>query len=155
MKRKLLLLIIPVGIAAVLFGARAAQSNGFHGFHHRGGMAKEFLEYRLDKLSKELNLNEAQKAKLDTFKQDAENVMDQRKEKHKEIHKLVKDELAKDNPDFAKIRPVIDQQIDSAAQLAHEFVGRVDEFYNDLTPDQKKILRDRILEKMEDHGHFD
>jgi Spy/CpxP family protein refolding chaperone len=155
MKKKLLLLIIPLGVAAVLFGARAAQSYGFHGFHHRGGMAKDFLEYRLDKLSKELNLNDAQKAKLDTFKQDVENVMDQHREKHKEIHKLVKDELSKDNPDFEKIRPVIDQQIDSAAQLAHEFVGRVDEFYNDLTPDQKKILRDHILEKMNDHEDFD
>lgn len=158
MKKKLLWLIIPVGIVAVLFGAHAAQSYGYHGFHHRGGMAKEFLEYRLDKLSKELNLNDAQKAKLETFKQDAENAMDQRREKHEEIHKLVKEELSKDNPDFEKIRPMIDQQIDSMAQNAHEFVGRVGDFYKDLTPDQKKILKDHIMEKMGDHdrgGDFD
>src|SRR5262245_335503 len=128
MKRKLLLLIIPAGIAAVLFGALTAQSYGFHGFHHRGGMGKEFLEYKLDKLSKELNLNDTQKAKLDTFKQDIENAMDQSREKHEEIHNLVKDELSKDNPDFEKIRPMIDQQIDSFAQSAHVFVGRVGDF---------------------------
>lgn len=156
MKKKLLLLIIPVGIIALVVGAYAAQSYGFHGgFHHRGGMGKEFLEYRLDKLSKELNLNEAQQAKLDTFKQDIESAMDQRMEKHKEIHKMVKDELSKDNPDFEKIRPVIDQQIDSMAQSAHEFVGRVGDFYKDLTPEQRKILKDHIMEKMGDHEDFD
>jgi Spy/CpxP family protein refolding chaperone len=156
MKRKLLWLIIPVGIGAVLFGAYTAQSYGYHGFHHRGGgMAKEFLEYRLDKLSKELSLNDEQKAKLDTFKQDIETAMDQKREKHQEIHKMVKEELSKDNPDFEKIRPMIDQQIDSFAQSAHEFVGRVGDFYNDLTPDQKKILKEHIMEKMGDHEDFD
>ena len=152
--KKLWLLLIPVGIAAIFFTAHAAQSFGFRG-GHRHGMAKEFLEYRLDKLSKELNLNDSQKAKLDTFKTDIETVMDQRKEKHEEIHKIVKDELSKENPDFAKIRPIVDQQIDSFAQIAHQFVGRVDEFYNDLTPEQKKLLRDHIVEKMEDHDRWD
>jgi Spy/CpxP family protein refolding chaperone len=151
MKRKLLWLAIPVGIVAILFGAHAAQSYGYHGFHHRGGMAKDFLEYRLDKLSKELNLNDQQKAKLDTFKQDMETAMDQRKETHEQIHKMVKDELSKDNPDFAKIRPMIDQQIDAFAQSAHEFVGRVDDFYKDLTPEQKKLLKDHIMERMGSH----
>ena len=119
MKKKLLWLLVPFGIVAVVFGARAAQSYGFHGFHHHGGMAKDFLEYRLDKLSKELNLNDEQKAKLDSFKTDMENAMDQRKEKHDEIHQMVKEELSKDNPDFAKIQPMIDQQIDAFAQSAH------------------------------------
>ena len=152
--KKLWLLLIPIAIGAVFFTARAAQSyGGFHG--HRHGMAKEFLEYRLEKLSKELNLNENQKAKLDTFKNDIETVMDQRKEKHEEIHELLKAELSKDNPDMAKIRPIIDQQIDSMADVAHQFVGKVDEFYNDLTPEQKKLLRDHIVEKMEDHGKWD
>jgi Spy/CpxP family protein refolding chaperone len=151
--KKLWLLLIPVGLAAIFFSAQAVQSFGFRG--HRHGMAKEFLEYRLDKLSKELNLNENQKAKLDTFKADIETVMDQRKEKHEEIHQIVKEELSKDNPDFNKIRPIIDEQIDSMAQIAHQFVGKIDEFYADLTPEQKKLLRDHIVEKMEDHDHWD
>jgi Spy/CpxP family protein refolding chaperone len=151
--KKLWLLLIPVAIGAVFFTARGAQSFGFHG--HRHGMAKEFLEYKMDKLSKELNLNESQKAKLNTFKNDIETVMDQRQEKHKEIHELLKAELSKENPDMAKIRPIIDQQIDSMADVAHQFVGKVDEFYNDLTPEQKKLLRDHIVEKMEDHDRWD
>ncbi|HEY7161102.1 MAG TPA: Spy/CpxP family protein refolding chaperone [Acidobacteriota bacterium] len=153
MKRKLLWLAIPVGVVAIVFGAHAAQSyGGFHGgFHHRGAMAKDFLEYRLDKLSKELNLNDEQKAKLDTFKQDMETAMDQRRETHDQIHQILKDELSKDNPDFDKIRPMIDQQIDAVAQSAHDFVGRVGDFYKDLTPEQKKILKDHIMERMGGH----
>ena len=151
--KKLWLLLIPAGIAALFLTTDVAQSFGFRG--HRHGMGKEFLEYRMEKLSKELNLNESQRAKLDTFKTDIEAVMDQRKDKHEEIHQIVKDELAKENPEFSKLRPIIDQQIDSYAQLAHQFVGRIDEFYNELTPEQKKLLRDHIAEKMEDHDHSD
>lgn len=154
MKRKLWLLVIPIGLGAVLWGAHAAQSFGGFGGHHRG-MGKEFLEYKLEKLSKELALDEKQKAKLDTFKGDIEAAMDQGRERRKEVHNLVKQEFAKENPDFNSIRPLIDQQIDATAQMAHQFVGRIGEFYNELTPEQKKKLRDHIAEKMEEHGHFD
>jgi Spy/CpxP family protein refolding chaperone len=148
------LLVIPAGVIAVLIAFQAAQSFGFKR-HNRHAMAQEFMEWRLEKFSKELNLDETQKAKLDAFKNDIHGVFEERREKRKEIHALVKEELSKDNPDLARLRPMVDQQIDSLAQTAHGFVGRVEEFYNGLTPEQKKILRDKIVEKMEDHDHYE
>lgn len=147
--KRILVFGIPLAIVAILATAHFSHSFGSRHRHH--GMAKDFAMYRLDKLSKELNLTPAQQAKLDSFKQDLSGVIDQRSEKRKEIRDLVKQELTKPNPDFSKIQPLIDQQIDELAQIGHQMVGRVGELYGDLTPEQKKMISDHILEKMDDH----
>ena len=144
--KKILMIGIPVVLVA---GLLAAGTYGFRA--HRHGMAKDFLEYKLDRLSKELNLTAAQQAQLDRVKQDVETRMDARLQKRAEIHKLVKDELSKDNPSLDKIKPVIDQQIDELAQFGHDIVGEIDGFYSQLTPEQKKALSDHILEHMSEH----
>lgn len=144
--KKTLMIGIPI---LLLGGLLAAAGFSFRSHHH--GMAKDFLEYRLDKLSKELALTPTQQAQLDRFKTDLEAKMDARREKRVEIHGMIKKELSKDNPNLDQIRPVIDQQIDEMAQLGHDLVGQVNDFYSQLTPEQKKKLSDHILEKMSDH----
>ena len=142
--------ILMIGLPILLVGGLLAA--GTYGFRqHRGHMAKEFLEYRLDKMTEELELNASQKAQLDRLKEDLFAKMEDRKGKHEEIHQLLKDEFSKPNPDLSRIKPMIDGQIDEMAQLGHEFVGRIDEFYSQLTPEQKKKISDHILEHMEEH----
>ena len=141
-----------IGIPILLVGGLlAAASFGFH--RHHQGFGKDFLEYKLDRLSKELNLNSDQQAQLDKVKQDLEAKMDARMEKRIEIHKLLKDELSKDNPNLEKVKPLIDQQIDDMAQMGHDVVNQIDQFYGQLTPEQKKALSNHILEKMSDREH--
>lgn len=144
--KKILMIGVPI---LLLGGLLTAAGFGFRSHHH--AMAKDFLEYRLDKLSKELQLTPTQQAQLDRFKTDLESKMDARREKRAEIHNLIKKELSKDNPNLDQIKPVIDQQIDELAQLGHDVVGQINEFYSQLTPEQKKKLSDHILEKMADH----
>ena len=138
--KKALMIGIPIILVA---GLLAAAGHGFRERHH-GGFAKDFLEYKLDRLSKELNLNPAQQAQLDRVKQDLESRMDQRMQKREEIHKLVKAELAKDNPDLSKIKPEIDKQIDDMAGFGHDVVNEISEFYSQLTPEQKKQLSSHL-----------
>ena len=145
--KKILMFGLPLVLAGGLLAA--AGSFGFHGHHH--GMAKEFLEYRLDKLSKELNLNASQQAQMDTFKKDIETIIEQRMEKRGEIHEMVRKELSKENPDLTRIKPTVDQQIDEMAQLGHDVVNRISDFYTTLNPEQKKILSDILVERMEEH----
>ncbi|HSP07366.1 MAG TPA: Spy/CpxP family protein refolding chaperone [Acidobacteriota bacterium] len=146
--KKILMIGVPIILVAGLLGA------GAYGFRaHRHTMSKDFLEYRLDKLSKELDLTPAQQSQLDQIKQTVESKMDARMQKSSDIHKLIQDELSKDNPNLDKIRPLIDQRIDDMAQFGHEIVGQIDQFYNQLTPDQKKKLSDHIRERMADHEH--
>jgi len=147
--KKVLMIGIPVAVIALLLVA--LPSFGYGRMHRHHGMMKDFMFYKIDKLSQDLNLNPAQQAKWDTFKKDLENNMEQRQEKRKEIHELAKQELEKSNPDFSKVTPLIHDQIDSGAQFAHDMVNRVNELVTDLTPEQKQILSKQILELHGEH----
>lgn len=146
--KKVLLVAIPVAVVALLLAT--LPSFGFGRGHRHHGMMKEFIMYKIDKLADDLNLNSAQQARWETFKKDLESSIEQRKGKREEIHNIVKNELAKDNPDFTKVTPLVHGQIDSTAQFAHDLVNRVNELFSDLSPEQKKVLSERIME-MHDH----
>ena len=145
--KKILLLAVPLGLAAILLTAYAAQS---FGFRHHHGMMKDFVFYKIDRLSQELNLDPAQQAKMDTFKRDLESMFEDRMGKRKEVHEVVVAELKKENPDIRQLTVLIHQQIDDRAQLAHDITNRLAEFYQDLTPEQKRVLSEKI-EQMHDH----
>ncbi|MCI0414529.1 Spy/CpxP family protein refolding chaperone [bacterium] len=146
--KKVLIVAIPIALFAILLAT--LPSFGFGRGHRHHGMMKDFIMYKIDKLAGDLNLNSVQQARWDTFKKDLESSIEQRKGKREEIHDIVKQELAKDNPDFTKVTPLVHGQIDSHAQFAHDLVNRVNELFSDLSPEQKKILSERIME-MHDH----
>jgi len=146
--KKFLMFAIPIGVVVALLFA-AHQSYGFGRFGHRHeGMAKDFILWKMDRLGQELKLTPAQQAKWDTFKQDLEKSMDERHEGKKQIHDAVKAELAKPNPDLSKVTGSIHSQIDQTAQFAHDTVNRINELYSDLSPEQRKILSQTILERI-------
>jgi Spy/CpxP family protein refolding chaperone len=147
--KKVLIVAIPVAVLALLLAT--LPSFGFGRGHRHHGMMKEFIMYKIDKLAGDLNLSSAQQARWDTFKKDLESSIEQRKGKREEIHNIVKQELAKANPDFTKVTPLVHGQIDSTAQFAHDMVNRVNELFSDLSPEQKKKLSDKIME-MHDHA---
>lgn len=151
--KKILMITIPLGLVAVLIFAAVAQSRGFRG--HHGKWAKDFLFYKLDQVSKELNLDSSQQARMDTLKQDLSAMIETRQAKRQEVHKLVHDELRKDNPDIRKVQPLIDQQIDDMAQSAHQLVGRITDFYSELKPEQKKALNQILEERFEQNDFHD
>ncbi|HEY4490669.1 MAG TPA: Spy/CpxP family protein refolding chaperone [Acidobacteriota bacterium] len=148
--KKILLIAIPVVIVVVALVALPSFGSGSLHRHH--GMMKDFLFYKIDKLGEDLNLNPAQQAKWDTFKNDLGREIEQRRDKRKEIHNLAKQELEKDNPDFTKITPLVHGQIDSTAQFAHDMVNRINELLSDLTPEQKQKIAQEIQEM---HDHHD
>jgi len=148
--KKVLIIAIPVVIVVLLLAT--LPSFGFGRGHRHHGMMKDFILYKIDRVAEDLDLNSAQQAKWDTFKRDLENSIEQRKGKREEIHNLVKEELAKNNPDFTKITPLVHGQIDSTSQFAHDLVNRVNELFSDLSPEQKRKLSERIMEM---HDHHD
>jgi Spy/CpxP family protein refolding chaperone len=148
--KKALKIGIPVAVIALLVVAIPLFAYGRMHRHH--GMMKDFMMYKIDKLAEDLKLNPAQQAKWDIFKKDLEGSIEQRMDKRKEIHQIVEQELAKSNPDFSKVTPLIHGQIDSTAQFAHEMVNRIGELVTDLTPEQKQILSKEIEEMHQEHG---
>ena len=146
--KKLLLIGAPVGLVVLLLAAYSFGSGGFgHGHHH--GMMKDFVLWKLERIGKDLNLNPAQQAKWDTFQRDLVTNIDDRMGKRKDIHETVKSELEKGTPDISKVTGIIHGQIDDRAQLVHQMVDRIAEIYSDLSPEQRKLLIDKI-EQMHD-----
>ena len=145
--KKILIIAVPIALLAILLTAGAVQSFGRHSHGH--GMMKDFLFYKLDKVGEELKLNPSQQAKMDTFKRDLEAVFDERSDKRKEVHETITAEMQKENPDVNKISALVHQQIDERAQLAHDLTNRVSELYQDLSPEQRKLLSE-MLDRM--HG---
>lgn len=151
--KKILMFAIPgvLVVAGLLFFAHSAQSFGFKRPMHRPSMVKDFILFRIDQMGKDLNLNPDQQTRFDSLKDNVDSMIDQRMEKRKTIHELVRDELQTSNPDLTKVAPLIDEQIDGTAQNAHQLVQQFTEFYNTLTPDQKKTLSEKVLEHMPEH----
>ena len=138
--KKLLIIGIPVSVIALFF---AAYSFGFGSGHSRPhGMMKDFMLWKMERISKELSLNPSQQAKWDAFQRDLISNIDDRMGSRKEIHETVKAELAKG--DVNKAKGIIHGQIDDRAQLAHQMVDRIAELYDDLTPEQRNLLLDKI-----------
>jgi hypothetical protein len=144
--------VLMIGIPVVVLGLVVTTLAFGFGRHRHGGMMKDFMMYKIDKLAEDLNLNPAQQAKWDTFKKDLATTMDQRKGDRDDIHNVVKQELEKSDPDFTKIAPLVHGQIDSTAQFAHELVNRINELLVDLSPEQKRKLSERIMELHDHHN---
>src|SRR5262245_16212663 len=111
--KKFLFIGIPIVVAMLLVVAYAAPSFGWGRSHSAD--AHDFMMYRLDRLSKTLNLDTAQQAKMEGFKTDLNTMMQARQENRENIRKAIASELSKDNPDINKVTPLIDQQIDQTA----------------------------------------
>lgn len=152
--KKILIVAVPVGILAVFLFATVgfSQGRGHHG--HRGphGMMKDFMLFKLDRLSKELNLNPSQQAKWDAFANDLEANMEERFSKRRDVHRQIHEELTKEDPDVNKVKALIHSQIDEHARTAHSMADRVLELYSDLNPEQKKLVSEHIAERWERRG---
>jgi Spy/CpxP family protein refolding chaperone len=146
--KKTRLIAIPAGILLLFFAIRSAQSLPYR--HFSRGMGHDFLEFRLDRLSRDLNLSETQKTKLEDLKKDIESMMDERAEKRLEARKSISDELLAKNFNVSAVTEILHNRIDERARLSHEMIDRIGQFCKDLTPDQRKILSERLLERFND-----
>lgn len=146
--KKILWIVIPLCLAALLLGAHSAMS---FGGHHMGGSMDDMMMFHLQSMAKDLNLTPDQQAKLDSMKQDAESRMQQGWAKHKQLHDAIQQQLSSGgNFDFAQIRTMLDAQIDDRAAAAHNAVAGYQQFFDQLTPDQKKAMSDQLRKKMQE-----
>jgi len=147
--KKVLWVVIPVCLVALIAGAHSAFSFGGH--HMGGGGMDEMMMFHLTSMAKDLNLTPDQLSKLDAMKQDAESRMQQGWEKHQKLHDAVQQQLASGgNFDFAQVRTMLDAQIDDRAAAAHNAVASFQQFFDQLSPDQKKQMSDQLRKQMQE-----
>jgi Spy/CpxP family protein refolding chaperone len=118
-----------------------------HGIRHHA--PADYAVRHIEKLGKELDLNEAQTAKLNavsaTLRKGGERLHSKHDERQKEVLALL------DQPTFDRQRAnaLVQQTTRDVNDHAAEMIAAIGEFYDSLTPTQQQKLRAEVTERME------
>ncbi|HWR78063.1 MAG TPA: Spy/CpxP family protein refolding chaperone [Thiobacillus sp.] len=128
-----------VGIAVAVAGCG-------HGYrHHEPG---DYAVRHIEKLGKELNLNEAQTAKLNAVSETLRKGRDTMRAKHDEKQKEVLALLDQPKLDRARALGLVQQTTRDINDHAPEMIAAMGDFYDSLTPTQQQKLREEVKERM-------
>jgi Spy/CpxP family protein refolding chaperone len=117
------------------------------GFRDRGpGM---FGEWMIERMTDNLELNEAQVEKLNGVKEAITDARDKMRENHKEKQNQILALLEQPTLDQEKAMALLTERGDAIKAEAPKVIGAIAGFYDSLTPQQQQTLRETIKEKME------
>jgi len=139
-----------VAILGAVGIAVAVAACGHHAREHESG---EYAVRHIEKLGKELNLNEAQTAKLNAVTATLRKGRETMRAKHDETRKAALALL--DQPKFDQQRALglVQQATRDINEHAPEVIAVVGDFYDSLTPVQQQKLRTELKERMESGDH--
>jgi len=135
-------------IAAILgaVGIAVAVAGCGHGYrHHEPG---DYAVRHIERLGKELNLNEAQTAKLNAVTETLRKGRDTMRAKHDEKQKEVLALLDQPKLDRQRALGLVQQTTRDINDHAPEMIAAMGDFYDSLTPLQQQKLREEVKERM-------
>ena len=128
-----------VGIAVAVAGCG-------HGYrHHEPG---DYAVRHIERFGKELNLNEAQTAKLNAVTETLRKGRDTMRAKHDEKQKEVLALLDQPKLDRQRALGLVQQTTRDINDHAPEMIAAMGDFYDSLTPTQQQKLREEVKERM-------
>jgi Spy/CpxP family protein refolding chaperone len=123
-----------------------------HGMHY--GSAEERGEWMVHKVSKELELNETQLARLAEVKDKLLELRMKLRSDRAQIRTDVLAMLQQPTLDRNKANAIVDQQITKISSHSPVIIDTIGNFYDSLDDDQRAELRGFIEHKMNHHhGH--
>jgi Spy/CpxP family protein refolding chaperone len=144
--RKRTIAIITVG--TLLVGGVAACA---HRIHH--ATPEERGEWVVEKISKKLELNEAQKIKLVDLKDEVLAVRKSMRSDREQNRAEVLAMLKQPTMDRQKVNSMVQQKIDQASKHTPEVVDAIANFYDSLDDEQRAELAEHIEDKLEHYDH--
>lgn len=124
----------------------------FGGCKHGQGDKEAHLDFVVDYLDAVLDLDATQQAQLDGIKQELLTELQGLQASRKEMHPLIKEQLAGAQIDTAVVKQAIGEHRRQLDRIVDMAVDRVAAFHATLSPEQRQKLIER-LEKMEKrHG---
>ncbi len=142
--RYIVAILSAVGIAV------AVAACGHHVRHHGPG---DYAVRHIEKLGKELNLNEAQTAKLNAVTETLRKNRETLRGKHDETRKAALALLDQSKLDRQRATNLVQQTARDINERAPEMIAAMGDFYDSLTPPQQQKLREELKEHMESGGH--
>ena len=142
--------IITVAVIVVVTGAMALTGC------HRHRSPEERIAHKFDHVAYHLDLNEEQKVKLDTVKDEILRARNEIRNEHQALFEEIVAQVQGNQLDETKVLQLIDQHHNLMNQVAPQVVAKVAEFHATLTPEQKtKAVEhlERIRERMNKDEH--
>jgi len=136
----------------LITGSILAIGTGLVACKH-GDSPDEHAAYIEKKITKELELDNAQQEKLHALKQvfmTARNTLHKNKDG---LHQAVETLLNQDTLDRQKVLSMITMHTDNMKQQAPPVVEALGNFYDSLTSEQRKELHEHIQDRMEQGRH--
>jgi Spy/CpxP family protein refolding chaperone len=130
----------------VLIGTLAAC-----GHHRYSDTPEKHLNYITDEVSKKLELNETQQAKLATLKSELLSITTQARAEHESIHNTLEELLTQPTLNQPRLVELITQKSTAINERAPAVVAALAGFYDTLTPEQQAKLREEIRDHKEGH----
>lgn len=107
----------------------------------------------IEKLGKELNLNEAQTAKLNTVTETLRKGRETMRSKHDETRKTALALLDQPKLDRQRALGLVQQTTRDFNDHAPEMIAAAADFFDSLTPAQQQKLRTDLKDRMESGGY--
>ena len=139
-------LLLVVGTGLVLSIAACAGK-----FHHRD--PEQRAAWFVEKVTDELELNNTQQASFKTFVDEMVNSRKVMKAQRMETRQTVMELLSQPKLDRDKSLSLVQGHIKTMQTQAPKLVNAFADFYDGLSPEQRKELREELDERFGDRGH--
>lgn len=140
-----ILIIVTSGV--VIAGTLAACG------HHRYHDPEKRGEWIVEKVTDELDLDEAQKTRLELVRQEIFKVRNEMHADRQSARAEILAMLEQPQLDRQKVVAMIEQKTVSVSQHAPRVVNALGEFYDSLSEEQRMEIRKHIAEMGEHHHH--
>ena len=124
--------------------------------HHRYHDPEKRSEWFVEKVTDELELNESQQLKLANVRQEILTVRKEMQANRQSTHDDILAMLDQPQLDRQKVLSMVEQKTGSINQYAPQIVNALGEFYDSLSAEQRKELRNELREhvaKMDERQH--
>ena len=142
-----------VVIALFGLGILGVAAGCVHRFAHKS--PEERAAWIVKNIGEELKLNEAQTGKLNALKDELLAVRGDFRKQRGETQKAIGELLSQPTLDQPRVLAMIKERTQEVDDKAPRVVAAFASFYDSLTPEQQKTLRDKVAERMERYeGHW-
>jgi hypothetical protein len=126
------------------------HSRGFHSEAHHKDMA-DFILWRMDKKTKELNLTASQKAKYEVIKGNFKVHFTEFQTEHQKMKDQFHKEISKEEPDVKLLVETAKTKLNELSGFMNKNLDLLLDFYNSLDKQQKSMINNEIRERMKYH----
>ena len=144
MKRLSKLLMLGTGVV-FLAGSVTACSHHYRSPEHRS-------QWMVEKMTKELDLNDVQQARLQVLNKEMQSTRQSMKQQFTDNHEQVLNLLDQPKLDQARVLGMIESHTRNINQRAPKLVSAMAEFYDSLSAEQQARVREHLREHQGTHG---